>query len=125
MYVIKVNLVDRDQRGIILYVLLHILLSSMSFGNDAYWASQKYTRELVVIIFKNLICSERLDASDVLTARALYEQLQENTHGLCRGSSSLPVLAVELQNSCHLLQVVYQKIKVIIDRDSIDSNTNL
>ena len=76
-------------------------------------------------IFTNFICSERLDASDVLTARALYEQLQENTHGLCRGSNSLPVLAVELQNSCHLLQVVYQKIKFKIDQDSIDSNTHV
>ena len=50
-------------------------------------------------------CSNDLSPSDLLAARAVYAELQEHTHGLCRGANSLPVLAVELQNSCHLLQV--------------------
>ena len=50
-------------------------------------------------------CSNDLSPSDLVAARAVYAELQEHTHGLCRGGNSLPVLAVELQNSCHLLQV--------------------
>ena len=49
--------------------------------------------------------SSDLDESDLVLVSSVYEELQEHTHGLCRGGNSLPVLAVELQNSCHLLQV--------------------
>ena len=42
-------------------------------------------------------CSNDLSPSDLLAARAIYAELQEHTHGLCRGANSLPVLAVELQ----------------------------
>ena len=53
----------------------------------------------------NTAFSEGLDESDLLRVGGVYDALQEHTHGLCRGGNSLPVLAVELQNSCHLLQV--------------------
>ena len=42
---------------------------------------------------------------DLRDISLVYSQLQESTHNLCRGERSLPVLAVELQNNCHLLQV--------------------
>ena len=47
-----------------------------------------------------------LTSQDVDDISLVYEQLQDFTHNLCRGSNSLPVLAVELQNNCHLLQVI-------------------
>ena len=47
-----------------------------------------------------------LTSQDVDDISLVYEQLQDFTHNLCRGPNSLPVLAVELQNNCHLLQVI-------------------
>ena len=47
-----------------------------------------------------------LTSQDVDDVSLVYDQLQDFTHNLCRGSNSLPVLAVELQNNCHLLQVI-------------------
>ena len=47
----------------------------------------------------------QLTITDFQAVRESYKELQEHTLGLCKGSNSLPVLAVELQNSCHLLQV--------------------
>jgi len=48
--------------------------------------------------------SKDLSQSDFKATRDIYEDLQKHTHGLCRGANSLPILAVELQNSCNLLQ---------------------
>ena len=48
--------------------------------------------------------SYELTTTDYQAVRATYKELQEHTLGLCKGGNSLPVLAVELQNSCHLLQ---------------------
>ena len=57
-------------------------------------------------------CREDLTLRDVDDISLVYSQLQEFTHNLCRGSTSLPVLAVELQNSCHLLQVTSADISL-------------
>lgn len=72
------------------------------------WTSNEKWR--VCLIFKLIFlliyhfCSYELNPTDYQAVRATYKELQEHTLGLCKGGNSLPVLAVELQNSCHLLQ---------------------
>ena len=64
---------------------------------------------------KTILFSYDLTITDYQAVRATYKELQEHTLGLCKGGNSLPVLAVELQNSCHLLQVKSPTHKVIVN----------
>jgi len=41
---------------------------------------------------------------DITQVFSVFQELQKSTHGLCRGQTSLPVLAVDLQKNCDLLQ---------------------
>ena len=80
------------------------LFSELQFKNERYTILK--LKEYMMFVESSMFdCSDDLSPSDLVAARAVYAELQEHTHGLCRGGNSLPVLAVELQNSCHLLQV--------------------
>ena len=50
-------------------------------------------------------CRSSLVAEDFKDLASTFASLEGSTKSLCRGPGSLPVLAVDLQKSCDLLQV--------------------
>ena len=74
---------------------------SLTFSRPSFFPGHYVLSELDDYHFRAGLTSQDVDDISLV-----YEQLQDFTHNLCRGSNSLPVLAVELQNNCHLLQVI-------------------
>ena len=82
-----------------------MLSNMMNLFHELQMKNEEYV-SLSMLIFLLIyhFFSYELTTTDYQAVRATYKELQEHTLGLCKGGNSLPVLAVELQNSCHLLQ---------------------
>ena len=64
---------------------------------------QENTKEIYIL--ELIFCRSGLSAEDFRELGTTFKSLEGSTSSLCRGPASLPVLAVDLQKSCDLLQV--------------------